>query len=233
MERTTLIKIVVAAGIIAVAVWLFFNRHLLEMETLVTWIAGFGILGPLVYMVARSVGAVFFIPGSIMAIAAGVAFGPFWGAIYNLISSTIGAVLAFLVARYLASDLVRQKSKGCIKRVIEGVEAEGWRFVAFVRLVPLFPYNGLNYALGVTRIKLSHFTMASLICMIPGDIAYVYIGYAGREALAGKKSSIVIGLVALGLLATIIFLPRLVKLIRKTPTALTSADETPAGRQSP
>ena len=69
---------------------------------------------------------------------------------------------------------------------IAGVEAEGWRFVAFVRLVPLFPFNLLNYALGLTRIPLAHYVLASLVCMAPGTIAYTWLGYAGREALAGN-----------------------------------------------
>lgn len=209
--RRLLVVAVVAAGVTLIII----NREHVQLDALVVWVAGFGLLAPLVFTVGRAVGAVFFIPGSLMAIAAGVLFGPVWGAAYNLLASTLGAVLAFLVARYVASEWVERKLGGRTKRLVEGVEAEGWRFVAFVRLVPLFPYNVLNYALGLTRIKLSHFTLASLVCMIPGDIAYVYIGYASREALSGNEQSINIGLIALGLLACIAFLPRLIKRLRR------------------
>lgn len=101
-----------------------------------------------------------------------------------------------------------------MRRLIDGVEAEGWRFVAFVRLVPLFPFNLTNYALGLTRIGLVPYAVASFICMAPGAVAYTWLGHAGREALAGDASAIRYGLLALGLLAAIAFLPRLIKRLR-------------------
>lgn len=208
--QTNLLRIILAILLGAIVVWSSFNYQKFNPDTMVTWIADYGVMGPLIFILARSIGAVFFIPGSLMGITAGVAFGPVWGAVYNLIASTIGAILAFLVARYIASDYVRKKlsGEGWLTKSIEGVENEGWRFVAFVRLVPLFPYNILNFALGLTRIKISHYAAASFICMIPADIAYVYLGYAGRESMAGNNESIEMALIALGLLATLVFLPR-------------------------
>ena len=90
-----------------------------------------------------------------------------------------------------------------LERLIKGVEAEGWRFVAFVRLVPLFPFNLLNYALGLTRIPLVPYVLASLVCMVPGTLAYTWLGYAGREALAGNDAAIRYGLIGLALLAAV------------------------------
>jgi rhodanese-related sulfurtransferase len=130
--------------------------------------------------------------------------------LYNLLGATAGATLAFLVARYLASGWIRRKAGGRLKRIIEGVEAEGWRFVAFVRLVPLFPFNLLNYALGLTRIRLFDYVFASLVCMAPGTIAYTYLGYAGRETVVGGEA------LALGLLSFAAFLPRVVRRFRST-----------------
>jgi uncharacterized membrane protein YdjX (TVP38/TMEM64 family) len=86
-----------------------------------------------------------------------------------------------------------------------------------VRLVPLFPFNLLNYALGLTRIRLSHYVLASFVCMFPGGLAYTYLGYAGREAAGGSEDAIQKGLIALGILAAVAFLPRLVKRLRKAP----------------
>ena len=117
----------------------------------------------------------------------------------------------FLVARYLAADWVAHKAHGKLQHLIEGVEKEGWRFVAFVRLVPVFPFNLLNYALGLTRIRLSHYVLASYLCMLPGALAYTYLGYAGREAAAGGAGLIQKGLLALGLVALVAFLPRWIK----------------------
>jgi len=133
--------------------------------------------------------------------------------------------LAFLVARYLAGARVERRAGGLVKRLIEGVDAEGWRFVAFVRLVPLFPFNLSNYVLGLTRIPLLHYVVASLICMAPGAVAYTWLGYAGREALGGEANAVRYGLLALGLLAAIAILPRLIGRLRGGSLAWIEADE--------
>ena len=201
------------AGIALAAVY----RERFSGEELGNWIRGAGVAAPLIFMTLYAVATVLFVPGSILTIAGGALFGPLWGTFYSLTGATLGATLAFLIARYLASGWVARKAGGRVKQLVEGVEAEGWRFIAFVRLVPLFPFNLLNYALGLTRIRLSHFIVTSYICMLPGAIAFTYLGYAGREAAAGSQGSIRKGLLALGLLALIVFLPRLIRLMRRAP----------------
>lgn len=190
-------------------------RDHFDIAALETWVKDAGVLAPIVFMLIYAVATVLFLPGSVMTLAGGALFGPVLGTFYNLTGATIGATVAFVIARYLASDWVAEKTGGRLKQLINGVESEGWRFVAFVRLVPLFPFNLLNYALGLTRIKLSHYIIASYICMLPGAFAYTYLGYAGREAVAGSEGLIQKGLLALGLLALVAFLPRLVKRIRR------------------
>jgi rhodanese-related sulfurtransferase len=83
-----------------------------------------------------------------------------------------------------------------------------------VRLVPLFPFNLSNYALGLTRIPLSHYVVATFICMAPGAVAYNWLGYAGRSVLSGEADAVRYALLALGLLATIALLPRLMGRLR-------------------
>jgi rhodanese-related sulfurtransferase len=83
-----------------------------------------------------------------------------------------------------------------------------------VRLVPLFPFNLSNYVLGLTRIPLHHYVLATLVCMIPGTLAYTWLGHAGRGALTGETNAVRYGLLALGLLAAIAFLPRLIAHLR-------------------
>lgn len=116
------------------------------------------------------------------------------GTLYSLTGATLGAVSAFLIARHLAAGWVQTRVEsgtgGRFARLVSGVEAEGWRFVAFTRLVPLFPFNLLNYALGLTRIPLPHYLIASFVFMSPGTFAYAYLGYAGREAVAGGEGLI-------------------------------------------
>ena len=103
---------------------------------------------------------------------------------------------------------------GRLRRLVDGVSAEGWRFVALMRLVPLVPFNLLNYALGLTSISLPVYVLASLVCMLPGTIAYTWLGYAGRSAAAGDISALRYGLFGLGVLAMIAFVPRLFRRLR-------------------
>jgi uncharacterized membrane protein YdjX (TVP38/TMEM64 family)/rhodanese-related sulfurtransferase len=158
-----------------------------------------------------------FLPGSVMTLAGGALFGPVLGVFVNLTGATLGAIASFLIARYLAHGWVERKTGGRIKTLMDGVEAEGWRFVAFTRLVPLFPFNLLNYALGLTGIKFLQYAVATIIFMLPGAIAYTYLGYAGREAIGGGEDLIQKVMLALALLAVVAFIPRLIAQLRKKP----------------
>jgi uncharacterized membrane protein YdjX (TVP38/TMEM64 family)/rhodanese-related sulfurtransferase len=212
LSRFVLLAIIVVGIGLAIT-----YREQFDATALEEWIQGAGAAGPVLFMLIYALGTVFFLPGSVITLVGGALFGPVLGTFYNLTGATIGAALAFLVARYLASGWVEQKTGGRMKQLKEGVESEGWRFVAFVRLVPLFPFNLLNYALGLTRIKLAHYIIASYICMLPGAIAYTYLGYAGKEAVAGGEGMIQKGLLALALLAAVAFLPRLIGRLRRGP----------------
>lgn len=208
-----IILIVLFAGITVAIMY----RDQFDSAALESWISGAGAAGPFVFMLIYIIGTVFFLPGSVLTLVGGALFGPVLGTFYSLTGATIGAAISFLVARYLISDWVEQKAGGKLKRLKNGVEKEGWRFVAFVRLVPLFPFNLLNYALGLTRIPFTHYVIASYVCMLPGGFAYTYLGYAGREAIAGEESIIEKSLLALALLAVVAFLPRLIAAVRTGP----------------
>jgi uncharacterized membrane protein YdjX (TVP38/TMEM64 family)/rhodanese-related sulfurtransferase len=200
-------------GIILVVVY----RDQLDAQALQSWVQELGFAAPLVFMLIYALGTVFFFPGSVLTLAGGALFGPVMGTLINLTGATIGAALAFLLARYLASDWVEEKTGGRLKQLKEGVEGEGWRFVAFVRLMPLFPFNLLNYALGLTRIPLLQYVVASWLFMLPGAIAYTYLGYAGRETVAGGEGLVQKIMLALALLAILAFTPRLVARLRRGP----------------
>ncbi|MBV8773863.1 MAG: TVP38/TMEM64 family protein, partial [Deltaproteobacteria bacterium] len=112
-------------------------------------------------------------------------------------------------------EWVAKKSGERLNRIMRGVEAEGWRFIAFVRLVPLFPFNLLNYALGLTRIAFGVYVLTSAICMVPGAFAYTWLGYAGRQAAAGNQGMIRDLLLAAGVFAGLALLPRLVRRVKE------------------
>jgi uncharacterized membrane protein YdjX (TVP38/TMEM64 family)/rhodanese-related sulfurtransferase len=206
-----LLLVFIVAGITLVVTY----RDQLDATAIQNWIEEAGNAAPLLFMFVYIVGTVFFFPGAVLTLLGGALFGPVLGTAYNLTAATIGAMLSFLVARYLASDWVEKKTGGKLKQLMNGVESEGWRFVAFVRLVPLFPFNLLNYGLGLTKIKFAHYSIATYIFMLPGAIAYTYLGYIGKEAATGGEGLIQKAMLALALLGFVAFLPRIIGSIRK------------------
>jgi uncharacterized membrane protein YdjX (TVP38/TMEM64 family)/rhodanese-related sulfurtransferase len=209
--RTVTPRLLLGIAIVAGALWLAVHPGQLDPAFIENAIRSLGPWSPAAHVVLFAVGTVLFVPGVLFGLAGGVLFGPVWGTILNVAGATLGATAAFLVARYVAADWVREKAGARLERLIKGVEAEGWRFVALTRLVPLIPFNLLNYALGLTRIRTASYVLASLISMIPGALAYTWLGYAGREAIAGNVAAIRYGLMGLGLLAAVAFVPRLLR----------------------
>ncbi len=212
--RRGVILLVLLAGIAAAVVL----REHFSVELLTESVGQLGWLAPLVFIAGYAIATVFFFPGLLFTLAGGVLFGPFYGTLYNLTGATLGATLAFLLARFLAFDWVALRTGKRLRQLVEGVENEGWRFVAFVRLVPLFPFNLLNYALGLTKIPLAHYVITSLLFMAPGGAAYTYLGYAGRELAGGGEDVIRKGLLALAVVASIAFISRILMKLRQRQT---------------
>ena len=151
------------------------------------WIDSLGPIGAIAFIAIYIIAAVAFLPGSILTLGAGVVFGVVLGSIYVFIGATIGATAAFLVGRYLARDWIAQKIAGNDKfsAIDEAVGQEGFKIVLLTRLSPVFPFNLLNYAYGLTGVSLKDYVLGS-IGMIPGTVMYVYIGsLAGDLAMIG------------------------------------------------
>jgi uncharacterized membrane protein YdjX (TVP38/TMEM64 family) len=209
--RRVVLLCVLLAGIGAAFYW----RERLSIELLTDWVSQLGVLAPLVFIACYAIATVFFLPGLLFTLAGGALFGPVYGTLYNLAGATLGATLAFLTSRYIAQDWAAQRAGSRLRSLVESVENEGWRFVAFVRLVPLFPFNLLNYALGLTRIRLSHYVITSFIFMAPAGAAYTYLGYAGRELAGGGEDVVRKALLAIAVVATIAFLSRIIVRLRR------------------
>jgi uncharacterized membrane protein YdjX (TVP38/TMEM64 family) len=174
------------------------------------WVEGLGVLGPVVFILGYAVATVAFIPGSVLTLAAGAIFGVLKGTVFTLIGATLGASAAFLVARYLARGAIERRIAGNPRfaAVDRAVGREGFKIVALLRLSPVFPFNLLNYSLGLTRVRfLSYF--AASAAMLPGTLLYVYYGAAAgslASALGGgaKKGAEGWLLFGVGLLATVV-----------------------------
>lgn len=214
-SRPALPHLALLGLLLAAMAAVFVVRPAIDPVAIEQIIAKLGALAPLAVVAIYVAAMVLFLPGSLLGLAGGALFGPVLGAGWTLTGATLGAILAFLAARYMASDWVARRAGKRLTQLIQGVEAEGWR----VRLVPLISFNLLNYALGLTRIRLGEYAVASLVGMAPGTIAYTYLGHAGREAFAGGEGIVRNVLIALALLASAVFLPRLVRRLRTAPSA--------------
>jgi len=149
-----------------------------------------GAIAPIAFMLIYIVATIAFLPGSIPTLGAGVLFGIIQGSIYVFIGATIGATLAFLIGRYLARDWISKKIAGNKKfsAIDRAVGKEGFKIVLLTRLSPIFPFNLLNYGMGITGVSLKDYVLAS-VGMIPGTIMYVYIGsLAGSLATIGGET---------------------------------------------
>ncbi len=155
------------------------------------WIDSLGAVGAIAFILIYIIATVAFLPGSILTLGAGVVFGVVWGAVYVFFGATMGATLAFLVGRYVARGWVAKKIEGNnkFKAIDKAVGREGLKIVLLTRLSPIFPFNLLNYAYGVTGVTLKDYVIAS-VGMIPGTIMYVYIGsLAGNLATIGTQTT--------------------------------------------
>ena len=208
-------RIALALMLVVAITTVTLNRDALNLAAIESRLHTLGPWAPAAFVVLWAVWALAFLPGSVLGIAGGALFGPVWGAVWNLLGATLAASLAFLAARYIASDWIARTLGGRLKVLLEGIEAEGWRFVALVRLVPMFPFSLTNYALGLTRIRFSTYGITSFVCMIPAVIALTYLGFAGREMLAGGEALIKKGVLAIALLAAAGLLPHLVRRFRQ------------------
>jgi uncharacterized membrane protein YdjX (TVP38/TMEM64 family) len=154
------------------------------------WVAALGTAAPLAFIAIYIMACVFFVPGSILTLGGGVLFGVVWGSVYVSIGAMAGATCAFLIGRYIARDWIARKiaANARFAAIDAAVGREGWKIVALTRLSPVFPFNLLNYAFGLTDISLRDYFFATWVGMIPGIIMYVYLGsLAGDVALIGSR----------------------------------------------
>ena len=209
-----LLSLLAAAQLLPVDQWLkAFNE----------WVSHLGPWGIVIFIAAYVLATVLLLPGSILTVGAGFIFGLGWGLFAVSIGSTIGAALAFLIARFIAREKIEAMAKENenFRRIDKAIGAQGAKLILLLRLSPLIPFNLSNYFYGLTAVKFWPYVLASWIGMLPGTLLYVYLGTAGKAGLQAAtgadagRSPLEWTFLGIGLAATIAVTIWVTKIARK------------------
>lgn len=222
------IKIVILPAVVAAIILVFRFTPLsisnFTPEKIKTYVLGFGVLAPLVFVVIYFLRAVILVlPVGVMSLAGGLIFGKWWGTLYILMGATIGACISFLIARYFGRSFIESRGwiqKGRMKAFDEGIQKYGFRFVLFVRFIPLFQYDAVNFGMGFTKIKFRDYAIGSFVGMAPGGFINALLGSSLENVISTQF------FVALGLFVLLMFIPAIYKIAKRKKTP-TRAEPTP------
>jgi len=175
------------------------------VDTLRSFVDATGPFGPIVFVAAYALLTVAFVPGTIPSLAAGLLFGPVWGSLLTVIGATIGATAAFEVARRLGRERTRRLMGRRAGALDAWVEDRGIGGVIGLRLVPVVPFNALNYGFGLSSVGRRDHTLGTAIGIVPGTVAFVALGDSiTRPGSLGFLLSVgaVLALVAISIVRT-------------------------------
>ena len=174
------LKIAIIVALVGGSIWLliehsnWFTDPTLVKSQVVQW----GAWGPVVYILLYAVGPSFLVPGAVMTIAGGLAFGTMWGSVYSLIGADTGALVAFAAGRFLGRSFVERVVGARFQSMMERIAKHGFQIILYLRFVPVIPYNALNLLAGASPITFYDYFWASMIGMVPGTILYAFLGDA-------------------------------------------------------
>jgi uncharacterized membrane protein YdjX (TVP38/TMEM64 family) len=199
---------IVVIGLLAVTKFLPVEQWLKSFND---WVSHTGVAGIFIFIGVYAAATVLLAPGLILTIGAGFAFGLWKGFLAVSAGATLGAALAFLVARFVARDRIEAMAKGNDKfrKIDTAIGQQGAKLIFLLRLSPVIPFNLSNYLYGLTSVKFWPYVLASWIGMMPGTVLYVYLGTVGKVGLEaskgdGHRNPIEYVFLGIGLLATIV-----------------------------
>jgi uncharacterized membrane protein YdjX (TVP38/TMEM64 family) len=163
------------------------------------------------FIIAYIILTIMGIPGTVLTIVGGILFGLFWGTFWSVIGATLGALGAFLAARYCFQDYVKKRfnNQGILAKFQEAVLRQPIKFVLAIRFAPISPFNVVNFLFGLTPIHWLSYTLATFIGIIPGTLAYTWLGVSGIHALEGSDR--LSFFLALGFLFFLSIIPLLIR----------------------
>jgi uncharacterized membrane protein YdjX (TVP38/TMEM64 family) len=173
--RIALLAILVGGSIFLLAghtEW-FEDPRLVKVE-----VESWGIWGPIAYVVLYAFGPSFLVPGAVMTLAGGLAFGALWGSVWSLIGAELGALVAFGAGRFLGRKFVEKVLGSRFQNTLGRLARNGFFIVLYLRIVPVIPYNALNLLAGASPIEFGDYFWASTIGLIPGTVLFAVLGDA-------------------------------------------------------
>ena len=182
------LKIAIIVAIVVGSIWLLIEHWnwVSDPATVKAEVIKWGAWGPVIYMLLYAVGPSFLVPGAVMTIAGGLAFGTKWGSVYSLIGGDVGAVVAFAAGRFLGKSFVEQIVGERFHAMLQRIAKHGFQIILYLRMVPVIPYNALNLLAGASPITFYDYFWATMIGMIPGTILYAFLGDALWHPLSPK-----------------------------------------------
>ncbi|WP_408954359.1 TVP38/TMEM64 family protein [Natroniella sp. ANB-PHB2] len=200
-----LIFIILLGLVIGYQLELFDYQDVTKLIAFNEWITGWGWLAPAFFIVMYTMAMIIFLPNPFFMLVGGLAFGPFFGAVFVLIGFGLGASASFLIARYFARDFITDwlEKKGLVSKMELWFEDYGYRLLLITRLLPIIPINLQNYAYGLTEIKFSVYSILSLLGILP-KVAFLTVisGFIVEEGLIVKENY---GLIVGGLIFILFF----------------------------
>jgi uncharacterized membrane protein YdjX (TVP38/TMEM64 family) len=194
------------------------------------WVRGAGLWGALLFGLAYIPAAVLFVPASVLTLGAGFVFGVARGTVIVSLGSTAGAAAAFIVARTTGHHWVVGRMAGypALDAIGRAVESEAFKVVLLTRLSPVFPFNLLNYAFGLSSVPFRTYLLASWIGMLPGTLMYIYLGSAAQSVaalLSGdlRRTPAQQAMFAAGLVATVAVTTIVTRTARRALRAIVSS----------
>ena len=205
------ILLVLAIAVVAFLGWQ--NRASLDPEVIRDWMAGFGKAGPFIFVLLYAVNTVTLLPPiAFLSITAGLAFGKLIGFLAIMAGAMLGTTLTFFISRKLGRGFVEKRIKGKFKSLDEGLERRGFATILFFRVIPLVPFEALNYVAGLSKIRFRDYALATFIGFIPGIVVSVFFG----DSLATIKSNPKNFILAVLAMAVLIAIPPIyLKFMRK------------------
>lgn len=199
MKQTRLLKFTIIAAIILAAAFLMQKIGVSELREL---IGEHAIFAPMIYVLCFAILPIFLFPVPILAVVAGTAFGLFAGSLYTIIGAMINSVLMFYIARFLGFRAVSDFTQNSKSKILKTLGEPGGKFslILILRLMPLVPYNALNYACGVMNVSLREYVVATFVGIVPATFIMVNLG---EKALDMRSNGFIIACVLMAALVVL------------------------------